>query len=954
METASSGFSFLNTDTGDTSSSNTEPSSGFSFLSNPVETTNEGVADGAAVSGFSFLSNPAETTNEVGMSGSSTTSSSFSFLANPVESVEASTEGTSVSAFSFLTAPSVSNNTTGNDSSMLGPTVVTNEEIKLGKVASNKVVKKKKRTGKVVGFARDEEDEVEEKVETYPQEISVPVASYETTQQYLHAPVATAVESKGDTIPAVSAPSNYSTNTPSVNVPPPPLNPPPPIPVVYSTPPVAVEVLVVPPKQSNDDYTASSARSVAPTNVRPNVSSTYSTPVPTPTAVAVENPNTLNTTIIQSIEMKLQTEIEKIINNFITKTASLCSGYKDIKSSLLLTKKAMCDEEGLIKAILQELSELEIEQQKLAEAEEFDKADSLTAKVDALRLKMQNQMNNLNDFKVTYSRLEGQLVQNKDDQCNSVNELRRSLVQGSKREEDEVLKIITENSLKCKKEHNRLQIEEDRINLELRLVEREEDTLNEESKTTNDAIQAQSGDAHYLKVEIDDKLKVLAVEIEELEAKLLTKRAEERKFKLELASVEAKIGDVNRKYERQLQRISDRKQDIIKNKAECMKEAEALLLEKTSHQNESKIVDNLSELIKEWCDSIANTVEVTNILDQIMHHNAAADCSSSSNAGENGNFHELFQSFRAADDHFTKCVSEQRNLVNKLTELTNEMHDIDDKLPKFENEKKAHAAAKRFKEAAKTASDIKEFGSRREVVVSEMNAISEKLPALEETVSAALTQKEEAQQVLKEAQKLEDIRKFKGMLQRMDILRSTKKKMDTLNESNDTAIDKVVQACSVMIDTELDDVYLEAQEIKREYNLQESLECTEEICEEVAVSASVAVPVAVQEETSDVPISPSDPIAEEAVVDDSTNNNAIRTMSEEETGTMLVKASMLMLEYEELTAALQTASDNEDYELAAEIDEKIRNDIKVNLSTCMILLGVQSEEELKQLIEQRQ
>jgi hypothetical protein len=282
------------------------------------------------------------------------------------------------------------------------------------------------------------------------------------------------------------------------------------------------------------------------------------------------------------------------------------------------------------------------------------------------------------------------------------------------------------------------------------------------------------------------------------------------------------------------------------------------------------------------------------------------------------------------------------------------MHDIDDKLPKFENEKKAHAAAKRFKEAAKTASDIKEFGSRREVVVSEMNAISEKLPALEETVSAALTQKEEAQQVLKEAQKLEDIRKFKGMLQRMDILRSTKKKMDTLNESNDTAIDKVVQACSVMIDTELDDVYLEAQEIKREYNLQESLECTEEICEEVAVSASVAVPVAVQEETSDVPISPSDPIAEEAVVDDITNNNAIRTMSEEETGTMLVKASMLMLEYEELTAALQTASDNEDYELAAEIDEKIRNDIKVNLSTCMILLGVQSEEELKQLIEQRQ
>lgn len=954
---SASGFSFLSGAAESTSEGVNRGSestlSGFSFLSGAAESTSKTVTDESESTslGFSFLSTTAESTNE-GVSGRSETSlSGFSFLSNPVESNgETTLTGTSAaSAFSFMTASSTSStNVAGNDNSMLGPAVVTNEEIKLGKVASNKVVKKKKRTGKVVGFARDEDDEVEEKVETYPQETSASTNSYAANQHYSSSPVVTTIERKVETIPPISVANAYTT---SVNAPPPPLNPPPPIPVVYNTPVEIAEVPVVY-NQSNDAHTEPSAHNTSV--ISPSVKNNgTSTPAPTSATTIIDNPDMLNTNTIQSLETKLQTEIEKIISSFISKTESLCSAYKGIKSSLLHTKKSMSDEESHIKAILQELSELEIEQQKLAEAEEFDKADSLTTKVDASRVKMQNQMNNLNDLKSTYSRLEDQLTQNKADQCNSVNELRGSLLLGSKREDDDVQKLIHENSVKCKKEKSRLQIEEDRINLELRLVEREEETLTEESKTTNDAIQAQSGDAQSLKVEIDDKLKILAVEIEDLEARLLTKRAEERKCRLELGSVEAKIGDVNRKYERQLQRISDRRTDIIKNKAECMKEAEALLIEKRNYQKDAEVVDNLSELIKDWRDSISNTVEVTNILDKIMHHNAAPDCSPRNDpGGSKDDFQRLYQSFRAADDHFTKCVSEQRNLVNKLTEFTDEINDIDDKLPKFENEKKAHAAAKRFKEAAKTASDIKEITSRREVISNEMNEISEKLPVVEESVSVALTQKETAQLLLKEAQKLEDIRKFNGMLQRMKVLRSTKNKMGTLNESNDTAIDRVVQACCVMIDTELDDVFLEAQEIKREYSLEQSIECNEEVNEDVTVSTSTTTPIDTKEEATDLPISLSNENLEDAI-NEIASNNLTRTISEEESGATLLKAGMLMIEYEELTAALQTASDNEDYELAAEIDERIRNDIKVNLSTCMILLGVQSEDELKQLIEQR-
>ena len=97
----------------------------------------------------------------------------------------------------------------------------------------------------------------------------------------------------------------------------------------------------------------------------------------------------------------------------------------------------------------------------------------------------------------------------------------------------EKTKIIDDSKERHDREDSRLKSEEDRISLEQKHVEKAEEVLNEELRTTEDAIQAQSGDAVTQEAELNDKLAIVAMEIDALEAQLALKREEEKKLKIE-------------------------------------------------------------------------------------------------------------------------------------------------------------------------------------------------------------------------------------------------------------------------------------------------------------------------------------------------------------------------------------------------------------------------------------
>ena len=768
-----------------------------------------------------------------------------------------------------------------------------NQDIKLEKVATSKVVKKKKRATKI-GFARDEEDaELETEGPArmaVALETSIPAPpSYIAEDPVVAAAPATAVQT------SLAAAGAAVTSPPL-----PPATPPPPLPALSET---------LPDEAHRDKAACAVATVASMEEEQPRTITSSSSGVKAPITTAAGDDKT-------SLYHRLDSLTSDLSKAFKAATEASCVEYQQLLSQLKELRAGVESEERRIGESRERLCKLEAEQHVLAEKEEFDQAEALNVLTEGVRSEILSSSASLDKLKGSISASEKELRDCENSQLASLEDVMSRLLLSKDKQQKDLSSTVRESTQQLQIEEAKLKAEEERVSLEMRLVEREEDTLSEESKTTYAAINSQCGDAQLLKEQLDAQLAGVLTEIEELELRLTSKRAEERRLKLDVAEVDATISEVRRKYERQLARIANRMKAIEKNKAECASERRTFSRERESHDAKSRAVAEMVDKVENW--SLYAEYELVNAeaLRDSLQKAGLQGASAKDSEGATG---RLRAALVAAEAALKKASSEQRDSLAKLHALTAEGADIDEKLPKLEAEKKAHAAAKRFKEAATAASGIKILSSRKDEISGEVSVLSGRIPGCTDAASSASLARDAAAAALRESVREEEIARFSVLLSQAREILSTKRAV----VGSSVGFREIREAFVTILDTRLAGIVDEASGIKQEYCLEDSLDLEEGEREEEGERAT-AMPAVPMQETAVAP-SAADEVEQEegGAVAPAPAASAAEEEQGEQPDPLLEAARALRVDLRQLAAKMEQATEEENYDLCADLDEEM-------------------------------
>lgn len=637
----------------------------------------------------------------------------------------------------------------------------------------------------------------------------------------------------------------------------------------------------------------------------------------------------------------------------------------------LTSERHQLDDE--LKSIGISILENEEEQQRLAQIEEFEKADALSVILDTLRRRskiVEDRIAQVIDVLASTQVEMSQIYSQRASTLSRMLERFKNLVMEQQVERE---KLEKKRDLYIESTDSRLRIEEQRVALEKSHVEKENASVQEDKKVIEDAISVQLTDVSGTRVEYESRLLSVSAEIRELETRLAAKREEERELQTEIETLDVRVREVRKKYDRQLIRLEDRQVVLEKSKTECAQEERALAEERSMYEREvseqTKVIDHIGKWIK------AVNVEdiVLTKIKNALSEQDSVDATVMSEATPTTNLTELRAKCSEMNSLIQQSLNEKDALELHIGHLQEEESDLNERLPKLEIEKKAHAAARRFKEAGVVAKDIKDITARAEEIKSEIQTTQEKISANLDSFSLSQKAYNEELSKLLEAEKESELRNFTAIFSRAKRLNRVKLTIQrkllpfsfddvegsghqspVLNDGASIAVHYMIRENSMrLLDSELDGLVNEITILGAKFGLETDLgDDTEDdaVDEAIDVATMEAINICDPADVAEVE-SGADPIVkydnigelngEPTTSDDDTDTNIDTNIdgesnnAPEDTSTdatlsrVAVDSELKDLEQRVnlLTESIEKATEEENFEAAAELDEKL---IEVN------------------------
>lgn len=689
-----------------------------------------------------------------------------------------------------------------------------------------------------------------------------------------------------------------------------------------------------------------------PSQQYPPAVSSY-VPVPMPVAMTVQAPVVK---IEETPTEQLQREARRIFSAFVSEAIRLSQSHTQQTAALRVLRQTAKATEARVRESRLQLAQLEGEQQRLALAEEFDRADALSEPLDSLRsdlLSMDSLLRKYVDDEVELNVL---IQLHRNELSASLGEAPENILDIKKQQVKLLEKATLDSDKRQAAEDLRLRTEEGRIAMERGNIQREAESLASDTQRTEAAIDSQAGEMMIVRKAAQEQLDVTTAEIEELERQLRAKRAEQMRLQQEVDSVDSKIADVRRKFERQLSRLEDRRGLVSQQEKECEQEEAQIRRERESYVQDVDSTAASRRRLRLWCNSLDSEVAIAEMVKiALLSSRSTTSPSSPSSSGDGDLIAEMKLAVTSADSDFVAAVTAQNELVAKLDQLMAECKDLEERIPKLEVDKKGHAAAKRFKEAAAVAKDVKVLVTRKEELDAEASTTSSAVVERGAAVRTCVAAQEAAAAALIEARKGEDVRRFGSLLVRIVQLRQVKKtilqeagvhgKDPKGGRSADESADEerisllFLAPATAILDAELGSLLLEAADIKAEHGFEDSLEEEieeeeEEVEEEIAeVQQSCEIEKEASADGGAEGVVPSasgspqgegegdavDPVGESTPAEEA---DAGPAPEGEERHFLVLEAQELLARIARLDGELDAATTAEDYEQAAAIDEQ--------------------------------
>ena len=378
-----------------------------------------------------------------------------------------------------------------------------------------------------------------------------------------------------------------------------------------------------------------------------------------------------------------------------------------------------------IGTIEETIRSLEQRQMTLASNEDFDEADAINDQITEFNSKLEAIKN---ERKAMSESLDTKVRLYHEKKISAMRKLDTAVrnIEGVKEKLQDKIEELSKSKDEIQSiDFEKLKAEQERIDLEESQCQREMDSLDSDFKVIENSIVNQTSDCQDRKQILQIALVGVQAEIRELEQILAVKRTKESELEKELDYEDKKISEIRKKYDRQLQRITDRKDILVRAENEISQDKSLISKEK------SAVDEKLSDLCKriESLRYELNTVDDRRQAIEIFVEDLMDD--SSFRVDFSSTFNDFSVSSASSDDfadvekrlHDTQ--SQQLYLQLQLDELSLKIQRINDDIPKLETDKKLHASAKRFKEAAQVQKDLKDLTSQRDSLIKEFDALSE-------------------------------------------------------------------------------------------------------------------------------------------------------------------------------------------------------------------------------------
>ena len=487
-----------------------------------------------------------------------------------------------------------------------------------------------------------------------------------------------------------------------------------------------------------------------------------------------------------SVFQQSSTTIQECITTITTRQS-------EIKLKLWTAEKELDTYRG-------EISNAEREQERLAAEEDFEKAHCLGESIAILINRVSDAQELITSLGEENLLLTARLEENISKLAPVLGGLMGCLRDTVQQQTEERKRMDMEVSTQCSAEKDRLETEVARLALKQDKVRRDEERLSEESFVVETEISSQLGDVNERRSGLEAQRFGLQSEIADLEKQLALKKQQEVDVNIGIGELDGQILTVRSGFERQLLLLKERRVRIESTSAECEADAADITRDEQRLQTEELHVSTLRNDSDAWSEalegdlSIARVLQAAELMTPTLLSATSTSTPASTSASTEQSNEESLNSLRSQLGTASRELNNEVEVLSKKQEtldaLDNEIRDIEEKLPKLDVEKKAHAAARKFKDAAATVKEQEALQSLKEEKSQSALIIIADIESGRELVRSATERRDSALRALQDTQRRTDVTRYSLLCKQeryiTTILQKVENVMASMASSNDS------------------------------------------------------------------------------------------------------------------------------------------------------------------------
>ncbi|OQR88062.1 hypothetical protein ACHHYP_07638 [Achlya hypogyna] len=637
-------------------------------------------------------------------------------------------------------------------------------------------------------------------------------------------------------------------------------------------------------------------------------------PMPEPPAKALSRAPSVSVTAPPTPEGRLV----QLIRDYDTTAKSFRDAMVQLaqEDARLAEKKTALSRQLALYAL--DLQSVEAQQLQAAEDEDFERADALNTTIGSVRHCI---MLAQSDLRKSESDLAGVVKQREKLMVHHVRTT-KGVLNAIQKCEDDRLAAYSELSAAAKAyqqtERRRFAFEQQRIATELHHVTVNMGHLEGEKAEIETSIASQCTAETEARTRLLAEKAQVESDIAELEAKLAAARATVATIDDGLAEADAGIQAVRHKFARQLKRLVEREKGILKTKKEI--EADDLALGRQQDAFAAKKAAFSADLAQAAKDilGVQKEVRVASIMARLTdEQNARREARDDRVKKQDAQLAALREAAQQAEQQYKLLGHQLEELKKKLQTNRTVIMTAGTTMPALEAEKKAAAAERNFKEAARLSKDIKQLEKDRATAEEQIEVLGMEIKDIEERIHVREDEFHAKQDELRDVEKNLDLAWLDVLYQVHVDLRVAQRQLAKYEShkwsgGDGDAVDFRGVALT-LVQMEFSAVVTEIEALEDKHNLEPHVaELPPEVPEkELALLVEATDDdrdddSAVEAPTAVVPLARSvSVVSSVATVGDLTTSDAIK----EKIGA--------------IEAQIDEATENEDYELAARLDDEL-------------------------------